>query len=368
MSRPEPPVPGVFPVHRMDIRQIVQEMNIPLARLATRAVPMIAPDADEEAWLTARRQGVTASDMAIILRRSPYSSPFALWHAKKGGWDKPRSEEQLIGLALEDTVADLWAKEMADEWIVCRPSVRLWAHPLETWLMCSPDRLAMSEDGEWTPIEVKTDEGGKGWGAPGSDDVPFHFRVQVMIQMGVFGASRAFIARLGRKASGRKYATYEIPFDQDLFDRCVEAGAEFLVSLSFDEPPEIDGHHATLAVLQHLYPETIEEAIATVPASTAFQWLSARAELRRAKKDVATSDNRLRDVLGEAALGMTPDGHVFVKRSIYERQGYTTKLAIVDQLREVHDDGSTETAHGVYEGRTVDVETTPPDQTQEESS
>ena len=48
---------------------------------ARLVLPGTASEAD---WLTARRQGITASEIAIVMGLSPYSSPFALYHRKTG--------------------------------------------------------------------------------------------------------------------------------------------------------------------------------------------------------------------------------------------------------------------------------------------
>jgi predicted phage-related endonuclease len=39
---------------------------------------------DREAWLAARRTGVTATDIAVILGLVTWDSPFALHHRKQG--------------------------------------------------------------------------------------------------------------------------------------------------------------------------------------------------------------------------------------------------------------------------------------------
>jgi len=40
--------------------------------------------ADRDRWLAVRREGITATDAATIMGASPWDSPFALWHRKKG--------------------------------------------------------------------------------------------------------------------------------------------------------------------------------------------------------------------------------------------------------------------------------------------
>lgn len=314
--------------------------------LTTDAVPLIDETATEEQWLAARRQGIGASELAVAMGRSPYSSPFALWHAKRGGWDMPRTEEQMVGLALENAVADIWARENAETYHVATPSIRLWGHPTFRWLMCTPDRLAVSADGRWIPVEVKTDEGGKEWGSAESGDIPFHHRVQVWVQCSVFGAPYGYVARLGRKSAGRKYTTYRVDYDPAAFAECLAAGEKFMASVRADEEPEIDAHKATTAALEQLYPMSADDVdvdeVAVVPAELASQWVQCRENARQAKRLSVLVDNRMRAAMGSAGVAMTPDGQRIVKRSVYERSGYVAKPSMVDQLRRIEDNGSAE--------------------------
>ena len=65
----------------------------------------------EAEWLEARRQGITASEIAIVMGLSPYSSPYALYHQKLG--QLPGVEEtdaMQLGKHMESFVADRFAE------------------------------------------------------------------------------------------------------------------------------------------------------------------------------------------------------------------------------------------------------------------
>ena len=321
------------PVSDEDLRVINERWFVPPSLTSVQAQPIISWDSTEDEWLAARRRGVGASEVAVVLGKSSWGSPFALWHAKVGDWDVPRSEEQLIGLELEEAVTGMFVKAHP-ELHVCKANARLWAHPVYDWLMCTPDRLAF--DGEtWTVVELKTDEGGKGWGAPYTDEVPLHIRIQVMVQCGILGLSQGFVARLGRKTSGRKFAIYVIDFDPAEFEDYVDEALLFVQSMERNVPPDVDDHKATEDALKRLYPSTVDDDVATVPHPLATGWLLARRQAAEAKAHAKELDNRLRLALGSAGVGMTPRGDVFVKRNQYKRDTFVMPTVSVDELRMV---------------------------------
>jgi predicted phage-related endonuclease len=62
--------------------------------------------ASEAEWLEARRKGVTASEIAVVLGLSPYGSPFELYHRKTGTLpEQPQSDDMALGVYMEQFVA-----------------------------------------------------------------------------------------------------------------------------------------------------------------------------------------------------------------------------------------------------------------------
>ncbi|NEV60357.1 YqaJ viral recombinase family protein [Thiorhodococcus minor] len=141
-------------------------------------------------WLTWRAQGVTASEAAVILGRSPYQTPWRLW-AEKTGLCQPAdlSNNPFVqrGIQCEDN-ARRGFEERHQTWLlpVCAESE---THPI---LRCSFDGL--TETGE--PVELKV-PGQKTW-----DDVARHgqaslayrlYWVQVQFQCCVAEAERGWL-------------------------------------------------------------------------------------------------------------------------------------------------------------------------------
>jgi putative phage-type endonuclease len=299
------------------------------------------PCADENEWLTNRGQGIGASEVGIIVGASSFMSPYALWWRKKLDWRLPRTEAMQWGHLVEDPIADVWAETMVDDLIVAKSlgwPYSLWRHPADTWMTCTPDRLAVDETGLLMPVEIKSDEGGKGWGAEGTDEVPLHHRMQVSWQAHIFGAPGGWVVRKRQSGKGRVRG-YWIKYNAADVAGWIKAAADFLESIEAGEPPEPDGGKSTTEALKELHPALDADTTARIDYALAMRWLTAREEKRRAMAAEAIASNRLRASLGRAEFGeySTGDGfgRTFVKRSRGKRTGYSVAPGETDELREV---------------------------------
>ena len=169
------------------------------------------PAATEAEWLEARRQGITASEIAIVMGLAPaeWPSAFSLYHQKLG--DLPAAEDSLslrVGRHFESLVCELFA-ERYPGLDVYGDGRMLYAHPGRPWQRATPDRLLYEsprvlhlradEDVVCTCIvsepvavlEAKTSATYDGWGDDGTDEIPVHYRCQALWQMDVMGAGAA---------------------------------------------------------------------------------------------------------------------------------------------------------------------------------
>lgn len=308
--------------------------------------PALPPDANETAWLAARRPLVTASEMAAVLGMSSYDSPFSLWWKKQPDWPHPEQSLQMhIGRKLEAVIGELWS-EGHPEAGLWRPGASLWVHPTETWMGATPDYLAVfphaitppvSTTTKITgvyvePVECKSDEGGDGWGKAGTDEVPEHHLVQVIVQCLVLGVPRGRIMRL----SGKRTTEYVIAVadHDDLVARIITEGRTFHTTLETGVAPDIDAHEATARTLSDLYPEADPEVEVEISETLHKELRDAKQAVKDAKALETFAVNRLRDLLGrDKAKYATVDGRRVAVRSIYKRQGYVVKPGMVDQVR-----------------------------------
>lgn len=332
----------------------------------TAAIPLLPANAGEAEWLAARRRDgaggwrIGASELAAVLGISPHASPFSLWWSKQDSWVRPEATTGMrIGHKLEPVIGDLWAEAHPDM-LLCRPRHALYGHPdpEHAWLVCTPDFLAVTTRpgcqcasfpmarGEADcpnhstspplvaiePVECKSDEGGQGWGAPGTDQVPAHHRVQVYAQSEILGAPRGHLMRL----AGKRASAYVLPYDDAAraeMARWLEAGRRFVVELETGLAPDPDGHDATTATLLELAPSYVEGTDALLPAELAEAYRRLHTQLADVKTAFAAAQNQVRQRLGDAQLGVDADGTQVVKRLVYKRRAYEVPATVVDQLR-----------------------------------
>lgn len=290
-----------------------------------QAVAILGPRASRKSWLAYRHAGIGASDMAAVLGISPFASPYSLWWEKKQRWESEDSESMEHGRGLEDYISKYLTKHLDPPQQIIKPPHTLYRHRDIPWMLATPDRLLW--DGDYIPLEFKTDEGGV-WGPEGSAEIPRHHQVQVTQQMAVFGAPYAKLVRFCRK----KVTWYLIPFDDVLFGRMVNAGERFMQSLTVGTPPEVDGHHATTDAIKRLCPDLDPSMTVAFTQDEVDEFAAAKAALKAAKERVANIENFVRAELGGAGRGMTPDGEIFVTRSVTARRAYTVKETVVDKL------------------------------------
>lgn len=294
---------------------------------------------NEHEWLTARARGIGASEVGIIVGVSPWSSTYALWWRKKLDWRLPGTESMRWGHLVEDPIAELFAEHVEGDLYVAKPlghPYSLWHHPVSTWAMCTPDRLAVRrEHHDVVPVEIKSDEGGDGWGEPHTADVPTHYRCQALWQAFVLGAPGTYVVR--KRSSGRGRVTwYWVPFDSEACLLLLDRAWAFLTSIDHDNPPPVDGSDATADTLKEIN-AVAEDTFATVDEAIHAEWVAARQAKRDALKAEKLASNRLRAAMGTAnyASYTTADGLdvVFAKRRVGKRDGYTVAPGTVDELR-----------------------------------
>lgn len=331
----------VVPIGSGDARKAVARFG---KSPRTSAVPLLGPNEyGTPAWHLARRSMIGASEMAAVLGRSPFASPFSLWWSKQEGWELEPSLTLRLGHELEPIIAKLFAESRPDA-IVGRPNASLWRSPIVEWMACTPDYLATVSDQPTSsgvpspgpchvePVECKSDEGGPGWGRPGTDEVPYHHRVQVLQQCAVFAAPRGHLVRM----AGKRFTAYVIEFDdaaQDELATWIAAGASFMASMETGVAPELDGHGATTDTLSRIYANVNEDEDAAIPDAVASFYESASDTLTAAKAEYVRAQNEIRGYLQDHRFGVrSSTGQRFVDRRVYKRRGYEVAAGMVDAL------------------------------------
>lgn len=326
------------------------------------AVPLLPPDCTEGQWRAARLARVGASELAAVLECSPYASPFSLWWSKQEGWPTPETLGMKVGTMLEPIIAELFAQSRPDL-MVARSGAGLWGHPDYDFLSCTPDFLAVTnicpdcmgtinEDENCPlcngvgymrtprvePVECKSDEGGAGWGRPGTDEVPAHHAVQVFTQCEIFDADRGHLVRL----AGKRFAAYVLDYTPDrratMRDAWIPAARSFVTSLETGIQPDIDGHKATAEALRERHPAIEPDKRVSLGLELVRRLDRYSEAVKHANAELALVKNQIRDALGDAEFGTTPGGTPVIHRTIGKRAGYSVAPTIVDSVRRMKGD------------------------------
>lgn len=291
------------------------------------------PAAGEAEWLAARRRGVTASEIAVLMGLSPYSSPYKLYHQKLGLL--PPDDDSAVmerGRVLEPYIAAKFNERHRGELTAAGDGRVLYRHSAESaWRMATPDRL-VRRDRPPCPLvavlECKVDGGdGAGWGEEGTAEIPVHYRAQVLWQMDVMGVPAGYVACLRVREWRIREYTVRMDGDarQDLELMIAEAEA-FRRRLERGDPPEVDWRPATLSALKTLHPADTGEDV-PVRRSLVTQY---RAAVRRhaaagRRKDEMTA--RMLAAIGDGRRAVDArTGEPVATRTVTHPRAVSTKL------------------------------------------
>lgn len=307
--------------------------------IPVRARGVLVPTATEAGWLAARRNGVTASEVAVIMGLAPesYGSAFALYHRKRG--DLPDIEDTLtmrIGRHHESLVAELFEERYSDFYLAGNGR-RLYAHPDRTWQMATPDRLIYDFPGgadqpeAIAVLECKKWNTYDGWGEDGTDDIPVHFRCQVLWQCDVLGVDSWFLAVLFTHAD--KFRVYEGCIDsaaeRDL-GLMRAAAAEFRARVLTGVPPEVDWRPATADALKALHPD-LDDTEAVIPRRLADRYRAACRAYKAAERRKKLAENLIRE-RAAASRYILAGGEPVATRQVYDVKEHVRKKSHVDKL------------------------------------
>lgn len=334
-------------------------------------MPELIPTASESEWLDARRKGVTASEIAVIMGLSPYSSPYALYHQKLG--ILPADGDQAVferGRVLEPYVAEKFAAAHPD-FAVLGDGRGLYAHSERPWQLATPDRVigevaevdgctcgqgpngyyGAHERGCGTELagpvavlECKTDAGSDEWGEPGTDEIPVHYRCQALWQMDVMGVPTAHVSCLDpARWQIREYVIeHEGTFDAELgcadwpypqpcaactdLDRMRREALLFLQRMEDGEPPEVDWRPATASALRALYPDEEGGDIAVRP-SLAISYAAAVRRYKAADRRMDEMSAAVLEIIGNRRRAIDPrTGEPIATRSVSHPQKVSVTL------------------------------------------
>jgi putative phage-type endonuclease len=221
-------------------------------------------------WSAQRQLRIGGSEIAAVLGLSPWQSYFSLWHRKAGNIGSDEDTELMLwGRLLEEPIAQRFALRHPEFSV---HHCGTYVNQDRDYQLISPDRLLFSGSGDdWEPLEIKTAYDDEEWGEEGTEDIPVHYRCQVMWALDVFQCPQG---RVAVYFGGDDYREYVIRHDESDAAILRKRAEEFLRSLREGILPELDGHAATYRTVRELHPD-IEPRAVDLPASVALPYLAA---------------------------------------------------------------------------------------------
>jgi len=246
-------------------------------------------------WHAARAAGIGGSEIAAVMGISPYESRFSLWHRKQGLIAPvAESEEMFWGKVHEPGICARFAQLHPEMFVSMAPTYADAEHP---WMIANPDRLIVPAPGADRPVEIveaKTARDDHGWGEPGTDEIPVHYRAQCLWYLDVLQVTRCHVAVL---IAGSEYREYVVDYSPHEAQTMREYGAEFMRTVRQNERPDIDGHAATFSTIKAL-PEGQDDIDIEVTAAHRDRYFAALAAAKAADEEKRAATGLLLDEIG----------------------------------------------------------------------
>jgi putative phage-type endonuclease len=232
------------------------------------------PEQGTEEWLQFRRNHIGASDAPVIMKMSPWKTPYQLWEEKLGiVASPPLSSAMKRGVALEEKARQCF-EEMTG--IAIRPVVRV--HPDHMWMMASLDGL---DGAESIVVEIK---------CPNQEDhaearngkIPPKYFPQLQHQLEVIDFDWGFYFSF----DGSQGILVEVKRDRVYIEQLLEKEKRFWDQLQALEPPPFEENDFVRRT-DKLWEEVAQE------------WNMLQEQLRRIQLREGAIRNKLIDLAGE---------------------------------------------------------------------
>ena len=334
-------------------------LKAPALRDRPKALPPIAEPVpfdvvcdsrDREPWLRARRRTIGASEAAIVLGCSPWSSQLELWAEKtarsEGKPELDSAEYVFWGRELEDAIVAGYGKRAGRTTV---PFGLLLSSTRWPWMSATPDALVTDDPAAaaraktitatlgqirtalkkkastkhlltvlfaatrgWWPLQTKNI--GFGSAEHWAEGVPLYYRVQCLQEALVFGTDKVTGAAL---IAGQRLAWDDIAVERDgLLERQVVNLTRLFMRqyVELDVEPPVDGSDSARQSITALYPRERPEKTLALGGhflDAADRYDAQKAECKGLEKALKLFENQIRQEMQDAERCVLPDGSGF---------------------------------------------------------
>lgn len=259
--------------------------------------------------------GIGASEVAEACGegRRGKGGPFWLYCKKLGVVRQEVTPEMDVGLVLEPYVAELYERRTG--LAVHEPVTPIFRHPTLAWMFASPDRF----NAEGRLVELKTARTAEGWGEEGTDQVPPGYLLQVQQQMHCCPVGEQHSADVAVLIAGVEFRVYTVPYRPDVMEWVTCFAGDLWDRIRVRKAPEPDWTHPDtpkLLDLLHRPAEGKAVDLAEDLARLANDYQLHAGMVRSAEKLRDECKARIIAAMGDAALGLLPDGRVVARNAV----------------------------------------------------
>ncbi|MEI7673699.1 MAG: YqaJ viral recombinase family protein [Deltaproteobacteria bacterium] len=253
---------------------------------------------DGPQWLEERRRGIGGSDVSAILGMNPWRTAFQVYQEKR----KEVSDWQ------GNKVTD-WGKRM-------EPAIRQWYsdatgrnvrvpekilyHAQYPFMLASLD--GFTDDGR--VVEIKTARSSKGWGEPGTAEIPDYYALQCQHYMIVTGFR---VADVPVSIGGGSPELYEVPADLELQEFICEAAAAFWKRVVEGNPPAPVSYADAISMFGR---SGAEGVVLALPETT-----GAVTDLRAVREQITALEAKEEEIKAKLIIALGESGSVLSDES-----------------------------------------------------
>lgn len=237
-----------------------------------------------------RRTGIGASESPCLVGLSPFGTEISVWAEKMGLRKNESSDEQELGLIIEDAAAKLYQKKTGYQ-TAHFGSVR---HPKHSFMLATPD-LAIFGERRIAQIKLVGHWMSHHW----AEGVPDYVICQVQHEMEVVDADVCdVVAIIGGTTFRILPVVRDREFGQDLIKVCRRFYESHIVTGTMPDPDGSD--EATKAIKARYAHRSYDIIEATADDEHLGKvWLAADAKIRDAEREQSLAEQKLKLRIGE---------------------------------------------------------------------
>lgn len=246
---------------------------------------------ERTAWLNERRKGIGGSDVAAIIGLSPWTTPLDIYEQKLGiALPSEETEAMYWGTALEPAIRQAYSDKTG--YLVKKPETA-FVHPKYSFMRANLDGIVLNDN---RIAEFKTASTSKGWGEPGTDEIPDYYLTQVQHYMAVTDRPVCDVAVL---VAGRDFSIYTVEADKELQEQLIEIEAEFWQKVEKRTPPEPTNYEEFQKIRKQRFPETGSIEADSEVIEIVKQYLDADAEEKAITERISGLKQKIAELLGD---------------------------------------------------------------------